>query len=68
MLYGAGVPDKKTMANAPHVGIATVWWEGNPCKRVDSFFFNFFFKVQIPTNVFSLAHIVSTPYMKLKME
>lgn len=32
MLYAAGVPDQKTMANAPHVGIATVWWEGNPCK------------------------------------
>lgn len=32
MLYGAGVPDEKTMKNAPQVGIATVWWQGNPCK------------------------------------
>ncbi|KAI1503281.1 dihydroxy-acid/6-phosphogluconate dehydratase [Biscogniauxia marginata] len=30
MLYGAGVPDEYMMKNAPHVGIATVWWEGNP--------------------------------------
>ncbi|KAI1204373.1 dihydroxy-acid dehydratase [Annulohypoxylon truncatum] len=28
-LYGAGVPDEEMMKNAPHVGIATVWWEGN---------------------------------------
>lgn len=32
MLYGAGVPDRETMKNAPQVGIASVWWEGNPCK------------------------------------
>jgi dihydroxy-acid dehydratase len=32
MLYAAGVPDKETMKNAPHVGIASVWWEGNPCN------------------------------------
>jgi dihydroxy-acid dehydratase len=32
MLYAAGVPDRKTMLTAPHVGIASVWWEGNPCK------------------------------------
>ncbi|KAK4215406.1 dihydroxy-acid and 6-phosphogluconate dehydratase [Rhypophila decipiens] len=32
MLYGAGVPNKDMMKNAPHVGIATVWWEGNPCN------------------------------------
>lgn len=32
MLYGAGVPSRDMMENAPHVGIATVWWEGNPCK------------------------------------
>lgn len=32
MLYGAGVPNPEMMENAPHVGIATVWWEGNPCK------------------------------------
>ncbi|KAI0006386.1 dihydroxy-acid dehydratase [Xylariaceae sp. FL0662B] len=30
MLYGAGVPNEKMMKEAPHVGIATVWWEGNP--------------------------------------
>lgn len=32
MLYAAGVPDEKTMKTAPHVGIASVWWEGNPCN------------------------------------
>lgn len=32
MLYAAGVPDGEAMRNAPHVGISTVWWEGNPCK------------------------------------
>lgn len=32
MLYGAGVPDEKTLKTAPQVGIATVWWQGNPCK------------------------------------
>jgi len=32
MLYGAGVPDEDMMKNAPHVGVSTVWWEGNPCK------------------------------------
>lgn len=32
MLYAAGVPNEEMMKNAPHVGIATVWWEGNPCK------------------------------------
>ncbi|GAO17071.1 hypothetical protein UVI_02003430 [Ustilaginoidea virens] len=32
MLYGAGVPNEQLMKNAPQVGIATVWWEGNPCK------------------------------------
>ncbi|KAJ5740463.1 dihydroxy-acid dehydratase [Penicillium malachiteum] len=32
MLYAAGVPDKEAMAKAPHVGIASVWWEGNPCN------------------------------------
>ncbi|KAH8780857.1 dihydroxy-acid dehydratase [Diaporthe sp. PMI_573] len=32
MLYAAGVPDAQTMRNAPHVGISTVWWEGNPCN------------------------------------
>lgn len=32
MLYGAGVPNRDKMKNAPQVGIATVWWQGNPCK------------------------------------
>ncbi|KAK2068062.1 hypothetical protein P8C59_002733 [Phyllachora maydis] len=32
MLFSAGVPDRETMATAPHVGISTVWWEGNPCN------------------------------------
>ncbi len=32
MLYAAGVPNQDMMKNAPQVGIATVWWEGNPCK------------------------------------
>jgi len=33
MLYAAGVPDEKTLQTAPHVGIASVWWEGNPCNN-----------------------------------
>ncbi|KAL8744804.1 MAG: hypothetical protein Q9190_002999 [Brigantiaea leucoxantha] len=32
MLYAAGVPDREAMKNWPHVGIASVWWEGNPCN------------------------------------
>ncbi|KAH8799398.1 dihydroxy-acid dehydratase [Xylogone sp. PMI_703] len=32
MLYAAGVPDKQAMKTAPHIGIASVWWEGNPCN------------------------------------
>ncbi|GAB0132398.1 hypothetical protein EsDP_00000836 [Epichloe bromicola] len=32
MLYGAGVPDEQMMKNAAQVGIASVWWEGNPCN------------------------------------
>lgn len=32
MLWAAGVPDEDKMNHAPHVGISTVWWEGNPCK------------------------------------
>lgn len=32
MLYAAGVPNREMMKNAPHVGISTVWWEGNPCN------------------------------------
>ncbi|KAJ5678878.1 dihydroxy-acid dehydratase [Penicillium macrosclerotiorum] len=32
MLFAAGVPNKDAMAKSPHVGIASVWWEGNPCN------------------------------------
>ncbi|KAF2458408.1 dihydroxy-acid/6-phosphogluconate dehydratase [Lineolata rhizophorae] len=32
MLYAAGVPNKEMMKTAPHVGVASVWWEGNPCN------------------------------------
>lgn len=32
MLYAAGVPSEEAMKTSPHVGIATVWWEGNPCN------------------------------------
>ncbi|KAM5349695.1 hypothetical protein ACJ41O_006200 [Fusarium nematophilum] len=32
MLYAAGVPDEDSMENCPQVGIASVWWEGNPCN------------------------------------
>lgn len=32
MLYAAGVPNKKAMKESPQVGIASVWWEGNPCN------------------------------------
>lgn len=32
MLYAAGVPNKHAMKTAPQVGIASVWWEGNPCN------------------------------------
>ncbi|KAL1956733.1 hypothetical protein VTO42DRAFT_6883 [Malbranchea cinnamomea] len=32
MLYAAGVPDRQSMKTKPHVGIASVWWEGNPCN------------------------------------
>ncbi|KAK8111012.1 dihydroxy-acid dehydratase [Apiospora kogelbergensis] len=32
MLYGAGVPNEDMMKTAPHVGVATIWWEGNPCN------------------------------------
>lgn len=34
MLYAAGIPDEASMQNDAHVGIASVWWEGNPCKQV----------------------------------
>lgn len=32
MLYAAGVPNKEAMKTSPQVGIASVWWEGNPCN------------------------------------
>lgn len=32
MLYAAGIPNQDAMKNSPQVGIASVWWEGNPCK------------------------------------
>lgn len=32
MLYAAGVPDSDSMQNKPHVGICSVYWEGNPCN------------------------------------
>ena len=32
MLFAAGVPNRQAMQTAPHVGIASVWWEGNPCN------------------------------------
>ncbi|KAF2186631.1 dihydroxy-acid dehydratase-like protein [Zopfia rhizophila CBS 207.26] len=32
MLYAAGVPDEHAMKNSPQIGIASVWWEGNPCN------------------------------------
>ncbi|KAI9745147.1 MAG: hypothetical protein M1818_001425 [Claussenomyces sp. TS43310] len=32
MLYAAGVPNREMLKTAPQVGIATVWWEGNPCN------------------------------------
>ncbi|KAH7379594.1 putative mitochondrial dihydroxy acid dehydratase [Pyrenochaeta sp. MPI-SDFR-AT-0127] len=32
MLYAAGVKDELTMQTSPQVGVASVWWEGNPCN------------------------------------
>lgn len=32
MLFAAGIPDREAMAKSPQVGIASVWWEGNPCN------------------------------------
>lgn len=32
MLYAAGVPNEEMMQRAPQVGVASVWWEGNPCN------------------------------------
>ncbi|KAK5108143.1 hypothetical protein LTR62_008739 [Meristemomyces frigidus] len=32
MLYAAGVPSEHVLKTYPQVGIASVWWEGNPCN------------------------------------
>lgn len=32
MLYAAGVPNEHQLKNFPQVGVASVWWEGNPCN------------------------------------
>lgn len=32
MLYAAGVPNEHQLKNYPQVGVASVWWEGNPCN------------------------------------
>ncbi|EME46592.1 hypothetical protein DOTSEDRAFT_87114 [Dothistroma septosporum NZE10] len=32
MLYAAGVKDEHTLKTYPQVGVASVWWEGNPCN------------------------------------
>ncbi|KAA8913426.1 hypothetical protein FN846DRAFT_1018835, partial [Sphaerosporella brunnea] len=32
MLYAAGIESPEQMRNAPQVGVASVWWEGNPCN------------------------------------
>lgn len=32
MLFAAGIPDRDTLTKSPQVGIASVWWEGNPCN------------------------------------
>ncbi|TEA13671.1 Dihydroxy-acid dehydratase [Colletotrichum sidae] len=32
MLYAAGVPNEEVLQRSPQVGIASVWWEGNPCN------------------------------------
>ncbi|KAF5014680.1 hypothetical protein F66182_14255, partial [Fusarium sp. NRRL 66182] len=32
MLYAAGVPDRNAMKKNPQIGVASVWWEGNPCN------------------------------------
>ncbi|KAK4626300.1 Putative dihydroxy-acid dehydratase, mitochondrial [Fulvia fulva] len=32
MLYAAGVPNENALKNYPQVGVASVWWEGNPCN------------------------------------
>jgi len=51
MLYAAGVPDENAMKNYPQVGIASVWWEGNPCN----------------THLLDLAKIVKDSVLKKDM-
>lgn len=38
VLYAAGVRSKEQMKNSPHVGIVSVWWEGNLCKYAHPLF------------------------------
>jgi len=33
MLYAAGVPNEHVLKTYPQIGIASVWWEGNPCNQ-----------------------------------
>ncbi|KXT05805.1 hypothetical protein AC578_1016 [Pseudocercospora eumusae] len=33
MFYAAGVPNEHVLKTYPQVGIASVWWEGNPCNQ-----------------------------------
>ncbi|KAF8455831.1 dihydroxy-acid/6-phosphogluconate dehydratase [Terfezia claveryi] len=32
MLYAAGIKNQEDMRSKPQVGVASVWWEGNPCN------------------------------------
>jgi dihydroxy-acid dehydratase len=32
MLFTAGVPAQHAMKTFPQVGVASVWWKGNPCN------------------------------------
>lgn len=33
MLYATKLQNKDLLYTAPHVGIASMWWEGNPCNQ-----------------------------------
>lgn len=61
MLYGAGVPNKEMMKTAAQVGVATVWWQGNPCKYV--YVHNPIFVYLELTCIYVKAHIVSIDIM-----
>lgn len=37
MLYAAGIPDEESMQTKPHVGIASVFWEGLITRTMMSF-------------------------------